>query len=141
MRLWIELLKNAYYKTPTQLETLPNIDINIKSGNSLLSRFALDTDLKTTLKKTNISITDYKEAFHKYQNAQSKEQKWDLEHFIDKVKHNFRTEITRNSKEVKELQSLKYEYYLKYESPQLFTEARTPEQEKHKKQLEQNIQK
>ena len=141
LRLWIELLKNAYYKTPTQLETLPNIDINIKSGNSLLSRFALDTDLKTTLKKTNISITDYKEAFHKYQNAQSKEQKWDLEHFIDKVKHNFRTEITRNSKEVKELQSLKYEYYLKYESPQLFTEARTPEQEKHKKQLEQNIQK
>ena len=141
LRLWIELLKNAYYKTPTQLETLPNIDINIKSGNSLLSRFALDTDLKTTLKKTNISITDYKEAFHKYQNAQSKEQKWDLEHFIDKVKHNFRTEITRNSKEAKELQSLKYEYYLKYESPQLFTEARTPEQEKHKKQLEQNIQK
>ena len=141
LRLWIELLKNAYYKTPTQLETLPNIDINIKSGNSLLSRFALDTDLKTTLKKTNISITDYKEAFHKYQNAQSKEQKWDLEHFIDKVKHDFRTEITRNSKEVKELQSLKYEYYLKYESPQLFTEARTPEQEKHKKQLEQNIQK
>uniref|UniRef100_UPI0028EFF486 DUF7149 domain-containing protein n=1 Tax=Capnocytophaga gingivalis TaxID=1017 RepID=UPI0028EFF486 len=141
LRLWIELLKNAYYKTPTQLETLPNIDINIKSGNSLLSRFALDTDLKTTLKKTNISITDYKEAFHKYQNAQSKKQKWDLEHFIDKVKHDFRTEITRNSKEVKELQSLKYEYYLKYESPQLFTEARTPEQEKHKKQLEQNIQK
>ena len=141
LRLWIELLKNAYYKTSTQLETLPNIDINIKSGNSLLSRFALDTDLKTTLKKTNISITDYKEAFHKYQNAQSKEQKWDLEHFIDKVKHDFRTEITRNSKEVKELQSLKYEYYLKYESPQLFTEARTPEQEKHKKQLEQNIQK
>ena len=30
---------------------------------------------------------------------------------------------------------------MKYESPQLFTEARTPEQEKHKKQLEQNIQK
>ncbi len=72
LRLWIELLKNAYYKTPTELETLPNIDINIKSGNSLLSRFALDTDLKTTLRKTNISITDYKEAFHKYQNAISK---------------------------------------------------------------------
>ncbi|OBQ31606.1 MAG: hypothetical protein AN487_23905, partial [Anabaena sp. CRKS33] len=33
LRLWIELLKNAYYKTDsnyTQLETLPNIDINIK---------------------------------------------------------------------------------------------------------------
>src|SRR5690606_34864295 len=34
LRLWIELLKNAYYTTPTTLETLPNIDINIKNGNS-----------------------------------------------------------------------------------------------------------
>ena len=29
----------------TELETLPNIDINIKCGNSLISRFALDADL------------------------------------------------------------------------------------------------
>jgi len=50
LRLWIELLKNAYYRrddvgatgrSPLQLETLPNIDINIKCGNSLVSRFAL----------------------------------------------------------------------------------------------------
>ena len=33
LRLWIELLKNAYYKNETELETLPNIDINIKCGN------------------------------------------------------------------------------------------------------------
>lgn len=30
LRLWIELLKNAYYKNEV-METLPNIDINIKS--------------------------------------------------------------------------------------------------------------
>ncbi|WP_408998068.1 Eco57I restriction-modification methylase domain-containing protein [Syntrophus buswellii] len=48
LRLWIELLKNAYYRQDGEegsksgaLETLPNIDINIKSGNSLISRFAL----------------------------------------------------------------------------------------------------
>lgn len=42
LRLWIELLKNAYYRSGTdQLETLPNIDINIKCGNSLVSRFTL----------------------------------------------------------------------------------------------------
>jgi len=42
LRLWIELLKNAYYKEANyvELETLPNIDINIKCGNSLISRFA-----------------------------------------------------------------------------------------------------
>jgi len=141
LRLWIELLKNAYYKNSNELETLPNIDINIKTGNSLLSRFKLDTDLKTALKKTKISIAEYKNAFNKYQNAQNKEQKWELEHFIDKIKHNFRTEISGNSKEVKELNKLKYEYYLKYESPQLFSETPTPEQEKHKKQLETAIEK
>lgn len=49
LRLWIELLKHAYYRRPRQgeaadtpqLETLPNIDINIKCGNSLVSRFAI----------------------------------------------------------------------------------------------------
>ncbi|MFM6195385.1 MAG: Eco57I restriction-modification methylase domain-containing protein [Planktothrix sp.] len=54
LRLWIELLKNAYYKKDsnyTELETLPNIDINIKCGNSLISRFPLDADLKPALKK------------------------------------------------------------------------------------------
>jgi len=141
LRLWIELLKNAYYKNATELETLPNIDINIKNGNSLLSRFPLDTDLKTALKKTKISIAEYKNAFHKYQNAENKEQKWELEHFIDKIKNNFRTEINKNSKEVKELQKLKTEYFLKYESTQLFQYALTPEQEKHKKQLESAIEK
>ena len=42
LRLWIELLKNAYYTAEsgyTRLETLPNIDINIKVGDSLLSKY------------------------------------------------------------------------------------------------------
>ena len=60
LRLWIELLKHAYYLIDngqltmdnvknnfpfsilnSQLQTLPNIDINIKCGNSLMSRFDL----------------------------------------------------------------------------------------------------
>ncbi|WP_462352381.1 DUF7149 domain-containing protein [Capnocytophaga leadbetteri] len=141
LRLWIELLKNAYYKNATELETLPNIDINIKNGNSLLSRFSLDTDLKTALKKTKISIAEYKNAFHKYQNAENKDQKWKLENFIDEIKKNFRTEINKNSKEVKELQKLEREYFLKYGSEQLFQDTLTPEQENHKKQLESAIEK
>ncbi|MFP6085446.1 Eco57I restriction-modification methylase domain-containing protein [Helicobacter pylori] len=44
LRLWIELLKYSYYifekgKNTNALETLPNIDINIKCANSLISRF------------------------------------------------------------------------------------------------------
>jgi adenine-specific DNA-methyltransferase len=62
LRLWIELLKNAYYITGEdhQLQTLPNIDINIKCGNSLISRFALDADLKQALKSIKFNINDYK---------------------------------------------------------------------------------
>ncbi|RDU61055.1 DUF7149 domain-containing protein [Helicobacter marmotae] len=45
LRLWIELLKSAYYLEDSfkgqihKLQTLPNIDINIKCGNSLISHF------------------------------------------------------------------------------------------------------
>jgi len=56
LRLWIELLKNAYYREDGNLETLPNIDINIKCGNSLISRFALDVDVKQVLQKQKFSI-------------------------------------------------------------------------------------
>ncbi len=59
LRLWIELLKYSYYifekgKNTNALETLPNIDINIKCGNSLISRFALKDKalLKTKKIKT-----------------------------------------------------------------------------------------
>lgn len=69
LRLWIELLKYSYYifengKNTNALETLPNIDINIKCANSLISRFALkDKALLKTKKNKNLeySIAEYKE--------------------------------------------------------------------------------
>nr|WP_319512583.1 TaqI-like C-terminal specificity domain-containing protein [uncultured Draconibacterium sp.] len=93
LRLWIELLKNAYYKNRSELETLPNIDINIKCGNSLISRFSLDSDLKTALKSSKWSIDNYKIAVDTYRNAQSKEQKHDMEELIATIKSDFKTNI------------------------------------------------
>ncbi|EMG91689.1 class I SAM-dependent DNA methyltransferase [Helicobacter pylori] len=69
LRLWIELLKYSYYifeegKNTNNLETLPNIDINIKCANSLISRFALkDKALLKTEKNKNLEyyIAEYKE--------------------------------------------------------------------------------
>ncbi|GAA8130094.1 class I SAM-dependent DNA methyltransferase [Helicobacter pylori] len=69
LRLWIELLKYSYYifeegKNTNALETLPNIDINIKCANSLISRFALkDKALLKNEKNKNLkySIAEYKE--------------------------------------------------------------------------------
>ncbi|MGI4803386.1 MAG: Eco57I restriction-modification methylase domain-containing protein, partial [Janthinobacterium lividum] len=111
LRLWIELLKNAYYKTATngqlELETLPNIDINIKTGNSLISRFALDVDLKQALKKNNIKIETYRNAVDTYRNARDKAQKREMENIINAIKNSFRTEISRNGKEYSDLSKLR----------------------------------
>ncbi len=70
LRLWIELLKYSYYifengRNTNALETLPNIDINIKCANSLISRFNLNDDLK---KIPNIKqkIQEYKDLVAQY---------------------------------------------------------------------------
>jgi len=76
-----------------ELETLPNIDINIKCGNSLISRFALDTDLKQALKKSKWTIDSYRLAVDTYRNAQNKEQKREMEKLIAHIKSDFKSEI------------------------------------------------
>lgn len=106
LRLWIELLKHTYYKSETELETLPNIDINIKVGNSLISRFALDADLKEALKKSKWSIDSYRVAVATYRDAQSKEQKREMERLIEDIKNDFRTEIASNDPKVVRLKKI-----------------------------------
>jgi hypothetical protein len=104
LRLWVELLKHTYYKSDTnRLETLPNIDINIKCGNSLISRFSLTEDLKPILKDLKISISEYKDAVSQYRNAQNKEDKKRLEAFITEIKTNLKTEIGQNDNNSKKL--------------------------------------
>ncbi|GAA8662677.1 class I SAM-dependent DNA methyltransferase [Helicobacter pylori] len=70
LRLWIELLKYSYYifeegKNTNNLETLPNIDINIKCGNSLISRFSLHDDLKK-IPNIKAKIQEYKDLVAQY---------------------------------------------------------------------------
>lgn len=107
LRLWIELLKNAYYKNAKELETLPNIDINIKCGNSLVSRFAIDADLKQALKKSKWSIDGYRVAVDTYRNAENKEQKRAMEKLIADIKSDFRSEIFENDSIRKKSRKLK----------------------------------
>lgn len=120
LRLWIELLKNAYYKNPTELETLPNIDINIKCGNSLVSRFAIDADLKEALKKSKWNINSYRIAVDTYRNAESKEQKREMEKLISAIKSDFRSEISLNDPKKKKLSKLSGELFLMTNQTQLF---------------------
>ena len=95
LRLWIELLKNAYYTKAGQLQTLPNIDINIKCGNSLISRFKLDDDLSDAFKDKKISYTfaDYRNAVAEYKETNNKERKREVLNIIDQVKNNFKSTL------------------------------------------------
>ena len=109
LRLWIELLKNTYYLTDdssskhARLETLPNIDINIKCGNSLISRFDIEADLSKALKESKWNIDSYRIAVATYRNARNKEEKRDMVRLIDDIKGNFRSEIAANDPLVKKL--------------------------------------
>jgi adenine-specific DNA-methyltransferase len=112
LRLWIELLKNAYYKEDTaftQLETLPNIDINIKWGNSLLSRFKLSEDLTKALKSTKYDIKTYRNLVHQYKNEKNREIKRSLQDMINGIKADLKTEIHKTSKEYTNLYNAKSE--------------------------------
>ncbi len=95
LRLWIELLKYSYYifekgKNTNALETLPNIDINIKCANSLISRFNLNDDLK---KIPNIKqkIQEYKDLVAQYKdpNPLFPLNKTDLTNKIQDLKNTF----------------------------------------------------
>ncbi len=102
LRLWIELLKNAYYKEADnfrELETLPNIDINIKKGNSLLSRFALDADLKEALKTIKYSVKDYQSFVQGYKETRDRETKRDFEAKIKRIKDDFKVQLNHLSPE------------------------------------------
>lgn len=68
LRLWIELLKNAYYDGD-ELVTLPNIDINIKQGDSLLHNLPLDANITEILKSHHVTISTYKEVNTNYKTA------------------------------------------------------------------------
>ena len=104
LRLWIELLKNSYYLRDSdngfsanlsesihQMQTLPNIDINIKCGNSLISRFDLHDSLNHI---PNIAhrIAEYKKLVFDYKNADQailKVHKSDIEAKIAHIKKSF----------------------------------------------------
>ena len=85
LRLWIELLKNSYYlpkndekfnpnlsKEFHQMQTLPNIDINIKCGNSLLNNIELSNTMDNFLANLNKREAQSTDLFAKEELSQQK---------------------------------------------------------------------
>ncbi|OIM23274.1 type II restriction endonuclease [Oenococcus oeni] len=90
LRLWIELLKSAYYdvtmdKNNPVLTTLPNIDINIKVGDSLIHKFGLQAnfDLRNSDFKNYLDLVDH------YKNTSDKKIKAELNDKINEIKTKF----------------------------------------------------
>lgn len=127
LRLWIELLKNSYYLQKDddgfdenlndeihQMQTLPNIDINIKCGNSLISYFELNRSLthypniKERMQKYKSVIKDYKEGFF--------DDKMHIEKEIKALKESFRTFCFKDkfNKEIKAFTAKCEAYSKKY---------------------------
>ncbi|WP_375561412.1 Eco57I restriction-modification methylase domain-containing protein [Bernardetia sp. OM2101] len=127
LRLWIELLKNAYYidyKKSEDLQTLPNIDINIKTGNSLVSRFDVNdiefyNDLKAApnFKKY---LEEYKNWVFLYKNTKDKNAKWELTKNIKNYKTNLKKQHPSLKKLRNELQTLSTNYFTEYKNTQIF---------------------
>ena len=110
LRLWIELLKSAYYTEESkyaELETLPNIDINIKTGNSLLYRFGLKQDLSEVFRKQNSGLRVYKDTVKAYKNTRSREEKEQFLTFIRKLKEEIKTAVSNRDPRRKKLANLR----------------------------------
>lgn len=101
LRLWIELLKHTYFTNNRELVLLPNIDINIKQGNSIISDFKIgenfdnlfDYDLFNKYKEL---IAIYKDPLNNRSNIQEQIDliKTDLdENFNNKDKFEWRYEF------------------------------------------------
>lgn len=73
LRLWIELLKNAYYENNV-METLPNIDIDIKVGNSLIAKAQpkVGGKITSTDEREKKIISKYKKLVQQYKNESDK---------------------------------------------------------------------
>ena len=141
LRLWIELLKNAYYTKEsdyTELETLPNIDINIKEGNSLLHRFDLNQDISDILRKNGISIGEYCKVVNDYKNAHSKEEKRRLVDYLKQIKGNLRTQIGQNDPKLKNKRQLQRELD-NLTAPQLFEISKKEKASRDKKAKELQV--
>ncbi len=119
LRLWIELLKHSFYQsfddeTYHDLKTLPNIDINIKCGNSLVSYFETGKSLshypniKERMSKYKRIVQDYKEGFYTDKNLIAKE--------IKNLQESFKNFCLKDkfNKEIKQLTNGANEYSKKY---------------------------
>lgn len=148
LRLWIELLKNAYYTNESgykELETLPNIDINIKQGNSLISRFDLESDISKALPTVKWKIEDYKNLVNDYKKTNDKELKRSIKNLITDIKSKITDQLDSNHPLNTRLKRLRKQFHDRFDTIDAFESELTAKQknelDKKKKKLENDLEK
>ena len=160
LRLWIELLKNAYYLSPPAseggvtkiannslapvsgvggLQTLPNIDINIKTGNSLISKFAIKDNVFERIAGFQKKLQEYKTWVHIYKSTNDKAAKDVLKKKIRAFKDEFVLVDLRLTKLQNELQKLNGTFYDKYQTHKMFGSELTADEIFWKQKLDADI--
>ena len=113
LRLWIELLKHAYYTREShynKLETLPNIDINIKCGNSLVYVCEMTSSITTLLREQELLTAEQlRQRVAQYQNAKEKEEKYELERLIASTTLRLKGALKANHEKSRELDNCRLE--------------------------------
>ncbi|UJL46345.1 Eco57I restriction-modification methylase domain-containing protein [Virgibacillus sp. NKC19-16] len=151
LRLWIELLKNSYYEqvegAEEELITLPNIDINIKTGNSLLYNIPLETDTDDKRGKF-LKFDEYYQLVNEYKNSNDKVLKKEISDKIANIKSTLRTsfetperkEVTKRRRRLNKLSQLSF-FEEKEEARKRKSDIKKAEKElkQAKKHLEESV--
>ncbi len=141
LRLWVELLKNSYYTKESkysELETLPNIDINIKQGNSLVGRFALNGNgiYNGQVQKMKLATEKYKTQVILYKSTNDKIVKQKAENEISRLKQQFAQNVNPTDKDYILLQQKKAKLG---EMPMFFSESDKDEWKKETEQISNEV--
>ncbi|MEG2013735.1 MAG: Eco57I restriction-modification methylase domain-containing protein, partial [Anaerovoracaceae bacterium] len=131
LRLWVELLKNAYYKQGI-METLPNIDINIKCGNSLIHKLDFEVGKKVGTKQvlldksTKRLIKQYKEEVKRYKSIADKHEKSRVIQTIEQLKNELHATYVQlsifDNSQLKDSQLYAGAFEWAFEFPEVLTE-------------------
>ncbi len=161
LRLWIELLKCAYYdetkseerktkneksitklaqQTRSSLTTLPNLDIQIKVGNSLVSRAEVGASMEYKTEGLDMRLVTYQTLVKQYFLASDKATKRDISRAIANIQTYFAEQFGGKNRPMQQkLEKLTADFVRKYKSDQLFGLALTAKQTTDRDRLQREI--
>lgn len=139
LRFWLALVVDAEEPQP-----LPNLDYKITCGNSLLSRYPIDSPIENVFIEYNkrksesekMTLSKYKELVSDYTNTSNRQAKENFRRTIENIKNTFKTELTKQEKnKISKLRGR----ILSLESPMLLGERTQKEKTELKKLKEQLV--